>query len=148
MSSHTTLNPRVVVAVTVPRAVVDASADWASFSANADRALVSRWPSGLGIFSVTIFAEPPMLLHYPFSEMVVPPSRWEEQCLPLRQALAAFMIVREAVALVAPTFIQVGKYKSWKDIQAADRAGVTSVCLEIDLLQRPQGGRECQAFVC
>ena len=87
-----------------------------------------------------------MMLHYPSSELVVPPSRWDEQPLPLRQAMVALTIVRQSAAPVAPTFIQMGTYKSWQEIQAADRAGVTRLCLEVDLVQRPQGGRDSQAF--
>ena len=136
----------VVVAVTVPRAVADASADWASFSAKADRALTSSWPASLGIFSVTVFAVPPALLHYPSNEISVPPAKWEEQPLPLRQALVALTIVRQSAAPVAPTFLKVGQFRSWTDIQAAERAGVTRLGLEVDLVQRPQGGRTTQAF--
>jgi hypothetical protein len=136
----------VIVAVSVPRAVVDEASDWASFVAKADSVLCNGWASSLGISSVAAFLEPATLLRFPPSETTVPPKKWEECPLPLRHALVALTIERRADLPPTPAFRKVGTFLSWKDLQAADRAGIARVALEVDLVQRPQGGRDPQAF--
>ena len=136
----------VIVAVSVPREVVDEASDWTSFAAKADSILCSGWAPSLGVSSVVAFVEPPTLLRFPPAETIIPPVRWEESSLPLRHVLVALTVVRQAAMPAVPAFSKVGSSRSWKDLKAADRTGVARVCLEVDLLERPQGGRDALAF--
>ena len=136
----------VVVSATVPRKVLDEVEDWAKFSTMADSSLVSGWFSELTFSSVKIFAVLAPTLHYPAGELVVPLSKWVEGTLPLRQVMVALTVVRKHDAPSVPAFSKVGTFRSWKELQASDRAGVNRVCLEVDLLQRPQGGRDLHTF--
>ncbi len=135
----------VILAVSVPRQVVDDANDWSTFSAKADEILTSGWDESLALASVTAFLEPPSLLRCPASSTTIPPA-WEECPLPPRYALVALKVVRKEAAPSSPSFLKLGSFQSWKEIQAADRAGVARICLEVDLVHRPKGGKDVNTF--
>ena len=60
--------------------------------------------------------------------------------------MVAIKVVRAADAPEVPAFLKRGTSKSWKELQAADRAGLARFCLEVDLLQRPHGDGDLSAF--
>ena len=135
----------VVVLVTVPRDALDRSSDWSSFSAAADAALMQGWNPNIGVSAVLGFAQPPMLRVCPTSSPLVPPEKWEGCLLPLKQAAVALTVTRRPADAPVPTFSKVGSHTSWQELQAADRAGLVRIALEVDLVQRPQPGRRGDA---
>ena len=109
---------------TVPRQMVNEAADWNSFWCKADEVLNSGWAPALGVSAVHAFWEPPSLLRCSASATTIPP-QWEETSLPQRFALVVLTEVRAADAPLLPAFTMLGSPRLWKELQAADRAGVT-----------------------
>ena len=136
-------NPHVAsitVVVSMARDKLDGVSDWSGFAASADQSLLEGWGDGLGIISAMSFKNPLPLLRYPSNERVIPPTKWDEDSLPVRFIAVALTIGRVA-AEVSPTYLAVGSFQPIAELRSKDRAGLTRIMVEIDLVQRPRSER-------
>ena len=93
------------------------------------------------------FNEPLQLLRYPHLSTIIPPASWEVDTLPLKWAAVGLTVGRRSASSPSPSFRKVGVCASWAELQAKDRAGISRLVVEVDLLQRPCGGkRDVSAF--
>ena len=143
--AHNSDVTKISVLVTVPREKLEASTDWATFSAAVDASLLTGWGEGVGVLSVVGFQEPLPLQRYPSAISVLPPTSWEVDPLPVRSA-AVVLTIGKMDSAVVPVFTVVGTYTPIADLRAKDRGGLTRVMVEIDLVQRHTGRQDLTSF--
>jgi len=147
--AHNSQVQAVHVLVTIPRAALDGSTDWASFAQKVDPALLVDWGTGNGVEAAVAFAAPLQLLRFPAGATTIPPATWDFAPLLPKVAAVVLRISRHPSGRPSftPTFRKEGSFSSWEELRAKDRAGLVRVAVEVDLVQRPCAARvDVRAF--